>query len=330
MPSSMTHTYFGIDVYKKLKKNTQAKLGDSLECFKLFCQGSDPFMFYHFLIGKKAKEVAKIQSMMHKSKTRDFFLAIVNYIYNNKLINNSEVMAYLYGYICHYYLDLYTHPFIYYKSGVFKWNDKCTYKYNGLHQKIEYGIDLYFIKEREEIKSNKFKIYKGIFDVKSLSCDLKDIINETIGKVYGIDNSSVIYEKAIWYMVNFFRLANYDPSGLKLSLYKLIDKISPKGFINVSELSFYNEYSDVEISKWLNLNNDIWYCPWDNSKGYKSSFLELYDLAMRKAIMTIEEVTEMLENNKLNDKRLKILFNNLSFATGIDCEKEVEYKYFEV
>ena len=57
-------------------------------------------------------------------------------------------MSYLYGYICHYYLDLYTHPLIYYKSGSFKKDDKNTYKYNGVHQEIEYAIDLYFINNK--------------------------------------------------------------------------------------------------------------------------------------------------------------------------------------
>ena len=234
MPSSMTHTYFGMDVYKGLKQNYRDKIKNSLEYYKLFCQGSDPFMFYGFFIGKKAKKVKKIQTMMHKTKTRDFFLTTIKYIYDNKLSNNSEVMAYLYGYICHYYLDLYTHPFIYYKSGQFKWNDKSTYKYNGLHQKIEYGIDIYFINQRENISPSKFKIYKEIYNVSNLTNNLKDIIQDTIGEVYSIKKADNIYESSIWYMTNFFRLANYDPSGIKLKLYKFIDKITTDGVIKIN------------------------------------------------------------------------------------------------
>jgi len=327
MPSSMTHTYFGLDVYNKLKKTTQNKIKDDLEYFKLFCQGSDPFTFYHFLIGRKAKKIGKIQKMMHFTKTRDFFITAIRYIYKNNLINNSSVMCYLYGYICHYFLDLYTHPFIYYKGGLYKRNDKNSYKYNGLHQKIEYGIDLYFIEKYEKINVKKFKVYKEIFDVKSFTPELKGIIRATIEDIYDVHKASAIYEKSIWYMKNFFRLANYDPYGVKLKLYGLIDKITPGFIINVKELSFSNRYDDID--KWLNLDNRLWYCPWDKSKSYRTSFLDLYNMAMDKSIKTIEEVTNMLENDKLDNKKLNYLFQNLSFATGISCEKEFELKFFE-
>ena len=327
MPSSMTHTYFGMDIYQKLNKNSKDKIKDSIEYYKLFCQGSDPFMFYHFLLGKKAKEMGKIQKMVHTTKTRDFFFSIIKYINDNNLSNNKYAMAYLYGHICHYYLDLYTHPFLYYKSGVFKKDNKNTYKYNGLHQKIEYAIDLYFIKNRENIDSKKFKVYKEIFNVKGLPPDLKNIINDTMGNVYSIDNISAIYENSIWYMKYFFKLANYDPYGVKLKIYKLIDNISPKSFIRVKELSFYNKYKDID--RWLNLNNDIWYLPWDKSKYYKTSFLDLYEISMNEAIKTINEVTLMLDSKKLNKKRLYVLFQDLSYATGLKCGTEVKLKYFE-
>lgn len=327
MPSSMTHTYFGLDVYKNLRKNYQAKIKDSIEYFKLFSQGSDPFMFYHFLIGKKAKEISEIQKRMHRTKTQDFFLTTISYIYDNKLISNSEIMAYLYGYICHYFLDLYTHPFIYYKGGIFKKEDKNTYKYNGLHQEIEYGIDLYFINKKENIKAEKFKVYKEIFEVKGLTQVLRDIIKVTIEDVYSIPRASYYYEKSIWYMSKFFKLANYDPYGLKLKIYRLIDRITPNRVTKVKELSFYNQYPN--INKHLNLNNKAWYCPWNKTNSYKSSFLDLYNMAMDKAIKTIEVITEMLERDSLDIKRLKMLFKDLSFCTGINCDKEVELKYFE-
>lgn len=327
MPSSMTHTYFGMDVYHKLNKNSKNKIKGTIEYYKLFCQGSDPFMFYHFFIGKKAKEMGKIQKMIHTTKTRDFFLSIVNYINNNDLSNDEYATAYLYGHICHYYLDLYTHPFLYYKSGVFKKNIKNTYKYNGLHQEIEYTIDLYFIKNRESIDSKKFKVYQEIFNVKELTPELRDIIDSTMGNVYSINNISTIYKKSIWYMKYFFRLANYDPYEVKLKIYELIDKISPNSFIKVKELSFSNKYKDID--KLLNLSNDIWYLPWDKSKNYKTSFLDLYEIAMNEAIKTINEVTLMLDNKKLDKKRLNELFKDLSYVTGLKCDKEVKLKYFE-
>ena len=327
MPSSMTHTYFSNNVYNKLNKVSKNKIKKNIEYFKLFSQGSDPFMFYNFLIGKKAKEIANIQYRMHTTKTKEFFISTINYIHNNNLKDNSIIMAYLYGYICHYFLDLYTHPFIYYKSGIFKKNDKNTYKYNGVHQKIEYAIDLYFIKNRESINSNKFKVYREIFNVNSFTPELEDIIKYTIEDIYKVKNASNIYLKSIWYMKMFFKLANYDPLGIKLRIYSLIDKFTPSNVIKLKELSFYNTYKDID--KWLNLDNNIWYLPWDRNKSNTSSFIDLYNIAMNKSIKTIEEVTSMLDNNKIDNKRLNFLFKDLSYSTGVNCNKKVIMKYFE-
>ena len=244
MPSSMTHTYFGMDVYQELKSKYQKYISSKQEYFKLFCQGSDPFMFYHFLLGIKAKRMKELQTRMHTEKTQEFFLTTIHYIHDHHLIHDEEAMACLYGYICHYYLDLYTHPFIYYKSGVFDPEDKNTYSYNGIHQEIEYMIDCYLIETREKESSQKFRVYEKIFQVSSFSPTLKDLIEESIGITYSIPNVTYKYEKAIWYMKNFFRYINYDPYGIKLRIYKLIDKISPKKMIRLQELSYYNDYQD--------------------------------------------------------------------------------------
>lgn len=327
MPSSMTHTYFGIDVYNKLDKKCKNKIKTSMEYFKLFCQGSDPFMFYNFFIGKKAKEISQLQYIMHTDKTREFFIKTIKYIHNNKLNNNSAIMAYLYGYICHYYLDLYTHPFIYYKGGKFNKKDKNTYKYNGIHQRIEYAIDIYFIEKREKIKANEFKIYKEIYDVHNLNLDLKNIIDATIQDVYDINEASKIYEDCIKYMRAFFRLASYDRYGVKLKVYRIIDRLTPNSIIKIQELSYSNKYKN--INDYLNLDNKIWYCPWDKTKSYKSSFLDLYNRALDKSVKTIAEVTKMLESEQLNNDKLERLFQDLSYATGLKCDEKVIYKYFE-
>ena len=133
MPSSITHTYFGIDVYNKLNKRERKNIENSLEYFKTFCQGPDVLYFYNIFIGKKAKNVNKLGFRMHAEETRLFFINIVKYIIDNNLENNSFAMAFLYGHMCHYFLDTTCHPFIYYKTGKLVKGDKSTYKYNTKH-----------------------------------------------------------------------------------------------------------------------------------------------------------------------------------------------------
>ena len=147
MPSTMTHCYFAQDVYNKINSNSRKKINGFLDKLLTFSMGSDPFMFYHFFVGKKNKEIANIQKTVHTEKTNEYFYNIIDYIIKNNLTNDKEIISFLYGMICHYFLDKNTHPFIYYKSGIFDKNNSDTYKYNTLHHKIEYAIDIYMIKK---------------------------------------------------------------------------------------------------------------------------------------------------------------------------------------
>lgn len=325
MPSSITHTYFGIDVYNKLP--TKYKKNINLDYLKIFSQGSDPFMFYNFFIGKTAKEINYIQEIIHTKKTNIFFKNNIKYIINNNLTNNPEIITYLYGYICHYYLDLYTHPYIYYKSGLFDKKNSSTYKYNAIHQKYEYLIDLYFISKREKIPYYKFKPHKFLFPTKEISNTLENLINNTLYETYKYENLAKYYKKSLNHMYLFYKHINYDPYLYKLLAYSLIDKITKKNTIKLKELSFHNKLDN--INSILNINNETWYLPWDKTKEYTTSFIDLYKRAIDDTVNTITALSEMFYKNKIDYKLIDNLFPNISLVTGLSCNTNVIMKYFE-
>ena len=105
MPSSMTHTYFGFDVYSKLNNKCKARIGNNLEYFKTFCQGPDIFYFYNLFLGKKARGVYEIGTIAHTRDTDKFFINLIETISDNHLECNYSIMSYLYGYMpefCNY------------------------------------------------------------------------------------------------------------------------------------------------------------------------------------------------------------------------------------
>lgn len=326
MPSTMTHTYFCLDVYKKLPTKYKNKI-TNIEYLKLFAQGTDPLMFYNYLIGKKAKYFKNIQYLTHTTKTRDYFLNLINYINDNNLENNSEIISYLYGNICHYFLDLEIHPYIFYKTGIFNKSHKYSYKYNGLHQEMEYTIDQYFIHQKETVSPNKFKIHDNIFKYYPLSQELIKTINYTIYKTYNIDNITVAYIKSIKNMKKFFKYFNYDKIGIKKIIYSLIDIITPKSIINLKELSYNNNYQ--KKLHYLNFDKSKWHHPCNKNEVYNYSLIELYEKATSNTQKAIIEVTKMLDSKKINTTKLKQIFNNSSYITGKNCNNKYEIKYFE-
>lgn len=327
MPSSNTHSYFCEDVYNKLSKNVKKKLKDNINYFKVFGQGPDPYFFYDFHLSKRSKKVYKINRAMQHSKVNEHFMQLINYINKMNYYDNNQIMAYLYGQICHFVLDSTAHPYIIYYSGTYDQKRKETYKYNGLHEEMEYYIDSYLIFQRENILPKDFKMYKKLFNINGFDENLKNVIDVVVKDVYGFDDVGKIYFKSIIDMKKFYYIFNYDKFGIKKLCYTIMDVFCANKHVKKKELSFFVD----PMSKLYYLNNDnnTWNHPCDINEKYNLSFTELYVKAVDKAIKIISEIDEMLKTKKINTKRIENLFDNLDYGTGKDCDLNLEYKYFK-
>lgn len=327
MPSSVTHNYFSVDVYDKIDKSVKIKIKPNFKAYRVFAQGPDPYFFYDFHLTKKSKEVSAISNAMQHTHINKHFISLINYINEKNYYSNSLVMTYLYGQICHFVLDSTCHPFIIYNTGIFNPNDKSTYKYNGLHEEMEYYIDCFFINQREKIAPKKYKAFNELFFNLVFNEELVDVIDTVTFNVYGFTNVSKKYLKSIYDMKKFYYIFNYDRFGLKKFIYRIMDIICGNRLIRKEELSFHiNPYSKIF---YLNQNKDKWEHPCKKNEFYNYSFLELYDIALKKAIKIINTVDKMLKSKEIDNKKIEKLLGNLNYGTGKDCDLELEYKYFK-
>ena len=136
MAGTITHAYFVLDLYDKLSIRSKELLIDRKEDLKMFAQNTDILFFYNITNFKKGKEVREFGYKSQKIKTYEFFSTLINCIKYNNHQYNPQVMAYLYGMLSHYVLDSTMHPFIIYKTGQFNKDDKATYKYNHLQNRL--------------------------------------------------------------------------------------------------------------------------------------------------------------------------------------------------
>ena len=106
-----------------------------------------------------------------------------------------------------------------------------------------------------------------------------------------------------------------------------MDFICRNRFVKKKELSFHvNPYSKLF---YLNKEKKTWYHPCSNNESYNYSFIELYDIATKKATSIINDVDKMLQSQKIDNNKIKILFGNLDYGTGKDCKLNLEYKFFK-
>lgn len=325
MPATVTHAYFGMDVYNNLPIGLKELLMDEKKDLRMFAQGMDPFFFYHKISLKNGKKQQDFALYFHTNKTREFFINLVNYIKYNNYYQIPDVMAYLYGFIAHYVLDSTIHPYVFYKTGEWKKTDKETYKYRGLHHNMEVFLDNYLISKREQEKVHSFKFYDYCFEFKHFSKELEEVIDYAFKETFGINEMSNFYKQALKDMHFALKYFRYDKTGVKRMVYTTCEAITPKSFFPFSVISYHISTDDKK--NYLNLNKEEWCHPCLKREKHTDSFDELYDKSLQEALDIIKKVNAYIKDTKKVD--LTKVFKNLSYKTGKDCAKDYELKYFE-
>lgn len=322
MPSTVTHSYFGKDLYEVLPSNITSKI--DLNRVKMFSNSADSFMFYNLLSFKRGKNMRRFQYYFHTHKTNEFFINLLNFVRLHN-IDDVDTYSFIVGFISHYVLDSTIHPYVIYKTGFFNKKDKRTYKYNNIHHFMEVFLDNDLIKRRENINPYKFNISKFCFDTKKrFSMDLENTIDYAFYNTFNITGMSKIYYKSLKQMSTFIKLFRRDRFGIKKFFYKLIDTITPRSVFRCEALSYH--YPIEDRHNFLNNIHKEWRNPCDYDVTSTESYVDLYLKSLKYSRHLIIKVFEYLDGKDID---LNSLFLNKSYITGLNLDEEKELKYFE-
>lgn len=317
MPDIVTHHHFGRVVYSGLD-NEVKKVLENLDLYDFATAGPDPFFFVHFLKAKVQKESQEFGNLMHRSKTKEFFLRLIDL---SKVDYN--MFNYLCGFVTHYYLDSYTHPYIFHKSGLYDENNPETLVYRGLHTKLERAIDSYVISNYYDSKPHKFKIYKKILKLKKINKNSKESLNRLYQIVYHKNDGYKIVNNSIKWQRRFYHFI-YDPFGWKLKF--LTKKDNGVSQLDLKSLSYYGKEIDTKECDIFNIKKKEWCNPIDKETIYTDSFFDLFDKAKKKAVSCINDLYRLIYLNETFD--FDYYFKDLSYITGVPCSYDLEMKYF--
>ena len=246
MPAYISHTVMARDVYERIDSENV-----SLDYMLTFSLGGDLARF------------SKCRRICHKEKMEEFIDNIWNYIKDNNLVNDDRYMGFLYGHICHYYMDLVCHPLI---RKVDKISMRIKIKN---HTIIESYIDSYLVKEKYSLDIGKMDT-RGIF--KGSVINLYRMINYVYMRTYGVKYVSfsyfitkIMYSKIRWLFIIFGKKLLKRISGFDkyISINKKIDvmnenkKIYYKNYLddqcNDSFMELYNQSINLSIKRINNL-----------------------------------------------------------------------------
>lgn len=315
MPALTTHKIFAEQIQNELKLNN---IDD--QTYYIFSQSHDLLYYYK---GKNYKFYNKQGTKGHHKSTQDFIINIIECIKSNSLTNDKQCMAYLYGTLTHYYLDSTTHPYVFYKSGVFRKYNKDTYKYRGQHNLLERSLDSVIYEKTYNKKYKNCKTHKEIIPKIEFSKNLTTLIDLAYNKTYKTNNMSKYVIKGYNTMRLFHKLVVNDSLSIKYYLYKLIDFIS-----NNKTKCLHSYTTSVKCTdSILNLEKKNWYNPTDKSIKYNTSFIDLMNNAKKDCIKTIKKINAYLYEDKEID--LKELIKDLDYSTGLLIKDNKEIRHFE-
>lgn len=314
---------FSKEILKHLKEDELNRFNEKLDLYYTFAQSHDYLFYYTF--GKNKKEINRFGHHAHWNKTQDYLINIIKYIQETQQENNPELLAYLYGSITHYVLDTTCHPFIFYKTGIYRKNKPETRKYFGGHNRIEKDLDAYYYKKYTGKDYNHCNVTKEIIGKPIFSDNLITSISKAYKDTYNKDNIGYYYQKGVNNARVIYNLVINDRFGIKKSFYKFLDLIINK---NQKYISTYSTYIKNPNLNYLNLENKEWNHPSKPEIKYNHSFEDLFNISVDKSIKIIREINKVLYSNKSIEEILEYI-PNLDYSTGLPLDNNCSSRYFE-
>lgn len=318
MPNIITHHYFAEEVLKNSKKDIINSFFGEKDLYYLFTQGFDPFFVYEILPFNE-----KLGYFLHDNYIDTFFINYIKVMKEQKLENDPALLAALYGHLTHYVLDSIIHPFVIYKCGEYNKNRPETYKYVGVHTRMEVEIDAYLYETRENKSFKDLKFHK-VNPKKKLNKNILKLLNKIYEETFKVKNGGFKYQKALNMAYLGLKYITNDKYGRKKALYHKIDKIVASKGHKIEAFSYYVTSIDKSI---FNLEHQPWCNPCDNTIKSNESFFDLYNKAIAICV-TLFEATNKYINEEIDLMEYQGILKDNSYVTGLSWQKKDELQYF--
>jgi len=288
MPGFITHYFFGTSAFHRIKSSflknlIQKHLG--VYCFGQ--QGPDIFLYH--IKNSLSSPARNISSLLHETQVSSFFYNYTIAMEAMKNPKNREIArVYLCGLLGHYYLDSTTHPYIYYRAnyipGELRHNQTNFY----LHGRIETNIDIYMLKHYKQQLPSAFHKERKLHLTKHELYVLSDLLSKTIQKTYFSNNKYKItkhFIKMTYFSMKLETFLLHSHFGMRKTFLQTFESLILKYYL-LSTTIATNKTLDTLNS--LNLNQTMWYNPWDLTLRSRESFTDLYKKSLKSYLTTLD------------------------------------------
>lgn len=304
MPGYDTHYIFGVHSYRRMPDSDVKKsISNQRNAYRLGLLGPDIFFYYATEIIAVRKNIG---SLMHTSKTDEFFKHCLEY--TNLAIGHAKdiSVAYIAGFLSHYTLDCMVHPYVYWMTD---YNNKGK-DYLEKHFSLETDIDISLIRTYLGVTPKDFFRNSQITLNSYEKFIISDLLHYAIRKTY--TNSRITR------------------SGIKAAIislqkeYKILKIVSStmKDAIGTIETAFIGQKyiaplipggNEPKSKDPLNLEHSIWFNPWNTAIYSTKSIPDLLNDSRERFMLFI-----LLFDNFLLDSNKKASME--LFLRGVGCK----------
>ncbi len=325
MPAIITHSFFAEDSLGNIKDPVlKDKISSRMDLFYLGAQGPDLFFYYKAKPWIKYDGIEKLGNIVHENLVDTFFKESFDYL--DSLKGNDgfyDLLTYLAGYMCHYSLDRNTHPLIHYSAGIDNGLTKATRKYYNHHRRLESTID-YFSLIKKGVDPVRFKSFELVSIRKRFEPVLIDYYIFILDKVYGT-TITLGQVRSVIHDISRVLKNLYDPIGLKLLLYRLLELLMGARDEITSSMIPRRLINGMD---YLNLDHRKWVHPCNPGHSSDESFWDLYNIALDETVKFMDLISVYLKSGRFPDALLDMT-SNISYSTGIECGNSSKLKYFD-
>lgn len=321
MPNIITHKLFAEEVYRRCKKkDIKDLLEKHFQLYYIGSNGPDFLFFYHMKPWEAYKEhtLNHLGSELHRGHVNEFYQSAVTSIRKEQdpFTKESE-LAYVMGHLCHWALDMISHPYIFYRTG------DCQGVSAGLHHRFESMMDAMMLKRYRDLDIASYRC--------SQICKYDEEMLKAIARIYVPALKHALHEEikvrqlrealSAWGDIQDLL---YDPEHKKIKVLTAIEKVIRRPWLVSGNVvpNTIDETFDI-----LNLKKQAWKHPCDDSVVSNASFIELFEAAIEVALAALDKVYGCVEYDA-DIQNLLNLLQDRAYDTG--REGGVEMKYFDI
>jgi len=287
MPGYDTHFVFGEVAFKQIKASSvKSIIANNHDHYTLGLFGPDIF-FYS--IPESLSSGPNAGSVIHTQNVNLFFRNMFRFATAQPNEERMQkALAYFCGFLAHYSLDRYCHPFVYARTG---YNPNLPKKDNNLdlHFALETDIDILlldrYLKETPKSFKKKSRINITYAEIELISEMLQFAINQTYDQ---FSNSRFSIKAAILSIKSEQRLIKSCPDIVRYYVEQAENKVIGRHYIS----ALIPGNGVISTSDPFNDRHDIWTNPWKSDEIHTESFPMLMDKAKSKVL----ELYDLLED----------------------------------